>query len=293
MPLPITLPLVEKPKTVKDKAFIILSGKFPLSLMELTNEIKKQFTLEVSFQSVRKAVLQLVDEGVLLKEGKKFSLNRGWILSLIKFGNLLQRQYFTVQKEKAKIEVGPNMTIYTLPSLVDLDYVWNGVIKQALADPKAPKVITFKAVHFWFLIATLAQETKLMKEMLKKGIKLYYICYGNTALDKWTVEMYNNIGVKAVIQPKPKDFANGLNIGTYGNLLVQSQHPPRIAKKLAQLFHKCQRPEDASLAQITDVVTERADIQLQVLDDPLVSATVREDIKKQVLSHKNSAQMYL
>jgi len=286
MPLPITLPLVEKPKTVKDQVFTILSSKFPLSLIELANEIKRQFNKEPSFQSVRKAALQLTGEGVLLKEGKKFSFNRDWILSLIKFGNFLQKQYFTVHKEKAKVEVGPNMTVYTLPSLVDLDYVWNGVIRQALSDPKAPKVITFKAVHLWFLIATLAQETELMKEMIRKGIKIYYICYGNTPLDKWTVNMYNSIGVKIIIQPKPKDFDEGLNTGTYGNLLVQSKHPPEITKKLNNLFKKCKRPEDASLAQITDIVTEKAEIQLQVLDDPLVSATVREDIKKQVLSSR-------
>jgi hypothetical protein len=288
MGLPTALPLLEKPKTVKDKVFVILSGRFPLSLIELTNEVKRQYNVSVSFQAVRKAVLQLIDEGVLIKEKKKFSLDKEWILGFIRFGNLLQRQYFSVQKERTKVEIGDNMTIYTFQSLVDLDYVWNGLIRKASSEPKAPKVITFKAVHFWFLIATLAQETELMNELKKKGVRLYYVCYGDTALDKWTVSMYNRIGVKAVMRPKPKDFVDGLNIGTYGNVLIQSTHPPQIAKKIDDFFHRCKRVEDAALVNITDFVTEKGEIPLQVLDDPVVSASVRENTMSLVLSDKKN-----
>lgn len=98
--------------------------------------------------------------------------------------------------------------------------------------------------------------------------------------------MYHRIGVKAVMRPKPKDFVDDLNIGTYGDVLIQSTHPPQIAKKIDNFFHKCKRVEDATLVRITDVVTERGEIPLQVLDDPVVTASVREDVMRLVLSEK-------
>src|SRR3989344_4609206 len=260
MTLSITLPLLEKTSSVKDMAFSVLMHEFPLSLMKILNAVNKQYNKSFSFQAVRKAVLQLVEEGVLEKEGKEFSENKG-----------------------SKVQVSGNTTFYTLPTLVDLDYMWNGLIRQALNDQKTVKVITFKSVHFWFLIATLAQETELIKEMIKRGIKLYYICYGNTALDKWTVEMYNKIGVHIKLLPKPKNFTSGLNMGTYGNMLIQSQHPPELTKKIDAFFQKCKNPQDASLTDITELVTEKCEINLQALADPLVAETIRKDIIRQVL----------
>ena len=92
MSLPLTIPILNNPQSTKDRVFIILSKKYPLSLIELKNQIRKTFKTEVSFQSVRKATLQLVKEKVLVKEGKKFSFNKEWIVSFIKFGNILQKQ---------------------------------------------------------------------------------------------------------------------------------------------------------------------------------------------------------
>ncbi len=264
-------------------AFSVLMHEFPLSLMKILCAVNKQYNTSFSFQAVRKAVLQLVEEGVLEKEGKEFLVNKEWILKVIKFGNTLQRQYFTTEHKGSKVQIGGNTIVYTLPTLVDLDYIWNGLIRQALHDPKAEKVITFKATHFWFLIATLAQETELMKEMIKKGVKLYYICYGDTALDRWTVEMYNKMGVHIKLLSKPKNFTSGLNIGTYGDRLIQSQHPPELTKKIDAFFQKCKNPQDASLTDITELVTEKCKINLQVLGDSLVAETIRKDIMRQVL----------
>jgi len=284
MTLSLTIPLLEKPSSVKDMAFSILMHEFPLSLMKTLHAINKQYNRSFSFQAVRKAVLQLVEEGVLVKEGKEFSVNKEWIIKVIKFGNILQKQYFTTAHKGSKVQVGGNTTIYTLPTLLDLDYVWNGIIRQALSDPKAERIVTFKAVHFWFMIATLAQETELMKEMIKRGIKVYYICYGNTPLDQWTVDMYNQIGVHAKLMPKPKNFTPGLNIGTYGNVLIQSQYPPELTKRVDSFFQRCKHPQDASLTAITDLVTEKGEITLQVLHDQLVTETIRKDIMQQVLT---------
>ncbi len=282
MTLSITLPLLEKPSSVKDMAFSTLMHDFPLSLIKILHAVNKHYNKSVSFQAVRKAVLQLVNEGVLEKEGKEFLVSKEWILKVIKFGNVLQKQYFTTEHKGSKVQVGKNTTIYTLPALVDLDYMWNGIIKQALNDPKAEKIITFKSVHFWFLIATLAQETELMKELIRKGVKIYYICYGNTTLDKWTVKMYNNMGVHARLLPRPKNFTSGLNIGTYGDMLVQSQHPLELTKKIDSFFQRSNSIQDASLIDITDLVTEKGEITLQVLHDPLVAETMRNEIIRQV-----------
>jgi len=65
MSLEIVLPMGNK-GDVKDLVFTILTKEYPLKLIQLTNFIRKRYGKSVTFQAVRKAVLQLVSENILL-----------------------------------------------------------------------------------------------------------------------------------------------------------------------------------------------------------------------------------
>ncbi len=281
MPVTFTLPLEgENPTSVKDMVFSVLTREYPRSLIELLNTVKSQYAVSVSFQSVRKAVLQLVNARVLVKEGKKFAINREWILDATKFVGLLQKKYFSKPESKeTKIQVGPNVTVYTFSSLLDMDATWNDIMRQHFASkPEPPKFITFEAVHFWFVIVTLAQETELIKEMLGKGIKLYYACYGHTPLDTWTVKHYNDLGVTCKMLAKQKEFTEGHNIGVYGDLVIHTTHPKSTTEKMNRFFKKYKRIEEVRLSEITDIVSEEVNVKLTVIKDPLLAKTVRENV---------------
>lgn len=284
MPISFTLPLLEgKPISVRDRVFTVLTTKFPLSLIELLNEIKRQYRASVSFQAVRKAVLELVQAKVLIKEGKKFALSTDWIINLTRYAGMLHRQYFSSpgSKTRTKVDVGPNVTVYTFSRLLDMDFVWNSVIREHLASkPEPPKFITFEAAHFWFVVVTLAQETELLKEMMENGVKLYYLCYGGTPLDEWTVRHYNKIGVRCTSLPRPKGFVQGYNIGVYGDLVCYTTHPKEIADRMDALFKKYKRIEDVDLDELYAIVTMPSTIELTVIKNPVLARNVRESVLK-------------
>ena len=147
-----------------------------------------------------------------------------------------------------------------------------------MSEKKAPKIITFRAKHFWFILATLVQETELIKEMIKKKIKLYYVCYGTTPLDKWTVEMYKQIGIICVQKKQPKDFDDSLHIGTYGDHIIQSKHPKEITKAFEDFFRKNKTPQDTKLVKITEITTKKAEFKLQSIYSPTLAKSTREEI---------------
>ncbi len=281
MPVTFTLPLFEqKPSTVKDMVFSILMTDYPLSLIELLNHTKSRYGVSVTFQAVRDAVLQLIGAKVLLKEGKHYSINREWILEAHKFVDSLEKTYFKkTDSIKNKIEVGPNMSVYTFPNLLTMDRVWNDLITDNYAsNPEQPRVMTFEAMHFWWVIVSLSQETALMRETTGRGVKHYYICYGNTPLDTWAVKHYNEMGVKSVMLPIPKDFVVGNNVGAYGDVIMQTMYSPKTAEKLTSFFRRYKRIEDIKLAELIDIVNEKTDEQLSVIKDPLLAKTMRERV---------------
>ncbi len=274
--IPNAFPAPSEPSTTKDRIAAILSAKHPLSLIELQHALVARFSVSVSFQAVRKAVLSLVSEGVLAKEGRKFSFSREWILSLSKYAETLQRSYFA--KGEADIGMGKDITEYRVTTLVDLDYLWNGAIKQAFADPYAPKEITFAAEHFWFLIATLAQESGLMRELAAKGVTLHYVCYGKTALDRWTVQLYRELGVQCVQASRPVTFSSGLTIGSYGDFIIQCQYPPTIFSRIDTFFSRHKTTADMPLAEISAIVTAEDSFTLQVIHNPVLASGMRKDV---------------
>ena len=68
--------LGEESKNVKDLVFTILSHEQPLSIIQLTNKIKKQYRVNITYQAVRKAVDMLVEKEALTKKGKVYSINK-------------------------------------------------------------------------------------------------------------------------------------------------------------------------------------------------------------------------
>jgi len=77
----LTIPL-GKDDNVKNLVFSILANEYPLKIIEITNLIRKRYGKTVSFQAVRKSLFELIEEGIIIKDQKSFSLNKNWILLL-------------------------------------------------------------------------------------------------------------------------------------------------------------------------------------------------------------------
>ncbi len=80
-------------KSTKDSVILLLSHEFPLSANQVYSRLRKQFALSVSYQAVHKVLTQLLEEKVLVKEGKNYFLSKQWISSIKKFGLNLDSQY--------------------------------------------------------------------------------------------------------------------------------------------------------------------------------------------------------
>jgi len=280
MTISFTLPLLEqKPSTTQDMVFTVLTNTYPLSLIELQHALRKQYSKVISFQSVRKATLRLQAAGVLVKEGKKFSINKQWIRGLLNFGNSLQHQYLTKSKE-SKLAVGPNMSVYSLNSMTEIDLIWNDLIQDLFKDPKQPKYQVFSGMHFWFVLVNLAPETELVRQLRKHGVQVYMTCYGNTPIDKWTVRYYNDNGCHSILAPLPKDHSLGLAIGAFGDYIMQVQYPDELAQKLDGFFKKYTRIEDAKVAELAEITSEKVNLQLTVIKDPVLARNFRENALK-------------
>ncbi|MCK5025324.1 MAG: hypothetical protein KAS15_01945, partial [Nanoarchaeota archaeon] len=257
-----------KKEGVKDLVFTILSKEFPLRIIQLTNFIKKRYGKSVTFQAVRKAVLELTSEGVLTKREDKFSINQKWVLET---KTMLSELFDDLNKNlttpKDVHSVSEEVSVFTFHSLNELMKFWQDLIDDWFANFKKGDyhINCYQAAHAWEGLLHLDKEKELMGQLKKKGILSYILSKGNTPLDRNIRKFYKSVGIKVSINSSMSSFDKSYYVGTYGDLVVQTQYPEEIVKDLDCFFRKNKTIKDFDLKELSDIVNRKVAIKLTVI----------------------------
>jgi len=90
---------------VKDAVVNVLRSEWPLSLKEIYFATVKQHCLNVSYQAVHKALKQLIESRIVVKQGRKYYLNIKWIRQGRGFYENLEKAYDRPVKEEVPCRI--------------------------------------------------------------------------------------------------------------------------------------------------------------------------------------------
>jgi len=283
MSLNITLPF-GKEDTIKNLVFTILSKEYPLKIIELTNFIRKRYGKAVTFQAVRKALLELVENEVLIKNKTEFSINKEWV---IKSKSVIDELYLTINQEritpKGIDSIKGEVSVFTFNSLNEMMKFWEEIIDDWYKDFKRgnPNINCWQGAHGWEAILHLDTEKKIMGQLKKKGIISYAVSTGSTPLDKNLWKFYKKIGLKVRLYPSSKLIDRTYYVGTYGETIVQAQLPDKIVEKLENFFKKNKNLENLDLDELAEIVNSRQKIKLTVIKNLGMAKQINKSILSQ------------
>ena len=277
----------EESKNVKDLVFSILAAEYPLSIMELTNRIQRNYNVSVTYQAVRKAIEGLHKQGVLLKQGKRYSIDKDWIFRLRSFFDQLLTKYdegrsaqeFTMEPGKE------NYAVYTLPSLFELDVFWGDVLWH-LTDHLKPEenrnTIYLDYYAYWMLI-NLGRETKLVEHCMKKKVKIHMALFSDLPLNRWAMKIYSDMGYRMKLV-HDRAFDEYLAVNILGDTVIQVKYPKEIIKKVRGFFEKYSTTQDMSMKEMTEIAHSPCEIKLIVFRNPTIARNLRETYLKKYFS---------
>jgi hypothetical protein len=274
-----------KKDNVKNLVFSILTKEYPLKIIELTNFIKKRYGKSVTFQAVRKAILELVEDSVLVKEGKEFSINKQWVLETKK---TLDTLYSDLNKERTRARgvesIKGEVSVFTFGSLNEMMRFWQELIDDWFNNFKKGdyNLNCYQAAHTWEGLLHLDREKKLMGQLKKKGIISHILSTGNTPLDKNIRKFYESIGVKTYISPSISTFDKSYYVGTYGDLIIQAQYPEKLVAALERFFKKNKSIEELNLKELSDIVNKKTEIKLTVIKNLSMAKQINKSIISQM-----------
>ncbi len=283
MSLEISLPLRTNNNT-KSLVFTILTKESPLKIINLTNHIRKRYGKSITFQAVRKAILELVEEGVLTQKGKEFYINKQWVKQA---KQTIDKLYEDVNRSKEipkGIEsIGEEVSVFTFDSINQLMKFWQDLIDNWFIHFKKgdPKINCYQAPHAWEGLLHLDKEKDIMSQLKKKGIKSIILTTGNTPLDKKIAKFYKSIGVNTHISPSTSNFDKSYYVGTYGSLIVQTNYPKKLVKLLDTFFKKNKSLKDFNLKELSDIVNKKIKVKLTVIKNLEMAKQINKSIINQ------------
>ena len=284
MALRITLPF-GKEDNIKNLVFSILTKEHPLKIIDLTNFIRKRYGKSVTFQAVRKAILQLVDEGVLLNEDNKFSINKEWVISSKKQLDLL---YEELTKEKINPKsidsIKGEVSVFIFDSLNKMMKFWEEIIEDWFENFKEgdANINCYQGAHGWEGLLHPDRERSMMGRLKERGIKSYVLSIGNTPLDRYIWKFYKRIGLKIAFSPSLSSFDKTYYVATYGETIVQVHYPTEIVDDLEKFFKKNKTIEDLDLGELSEIVNRKQEIKLTVIKNLAMTKQINKSIISQV-----------
>jgi hypothetical protein len=282
MTLRTVLPFGDK-DSVKNLVFSILTKEYPLKLIDLTNYIRKRYGKSVTFQAVRKATLSLVDDEVLVRDRNEFSINRDWVAEA---KATLEKLHADLQQKRTPAQVdsvGGDVTVFTFSSVAKMMRFWQDIVDEWYRKfkPNDLKINCYQGAHYWEALLYPDTERKVWEQLKKKGITSYTLSTGNTPLDRSTDRFYRSVGLHTRIVPAQSTFDHTYYVGTYGQLVLQTQYPKDIAKDIEKFFRKNKRIEDLDLRELSAIVHRACTVKLTVIKNFAMAQQINKSIMDQ------------
>jgi len=219
----------------------------------------------------------------LVKEKKKYSINKEWLINLKTTTDKLLTNYEKKQEVKtfdAKMATEQYAT-YTFTNLIDCDNFWDELLfylAEHIKNDEHHSFLVHSHYNWWFLI-NLGQETKLHSYLVKKKFNTHFLIIGNSSPNRWARDLYKSIGVKSrIIEDKKVDEAMTLNV--IGDTVIQTYYPKVIIEMLREIYENYVKTQDIPLKVITKLANEPCEIKLNVFKNREIADSLREKYLK-------------
>jgi hypothetical protein len=282
MALQITLPFGKKDNT-KNLIFSILIYDHPLKIIEITNLLHKRYGKSVTFQTVREAVLELVQEQVLTRTNKEFQINKAWIKDSITVLNDINA-IINKQKSRKMDSLGGDVTVVEFDSLAELMKYSEEFIDDWYRNFKKGDhpVNCYQGEHYWEALLYPDKEQEIINKLKKKGIKSYSLMTSNTVLDRNIEKFYRTMRLNVVNRPSTSRFDRSYYVATYSDIIAETRYPEELVHALDKFFKKNKKLEDLDLHELSSIVNKKIRMKITIIKNLEMAKQINNSIIAQI-----------
>ncbi len=277
------------PGSHSTKSFIIetLSTEWPLSCRKIYNRLSHTHNLNITYQAVHKAVLQMLEQGILTKAGRDYSLNLDWVNKLGRFSKDVEDAYLGARHAFPQLK-GDVAQMDFDKGYDAVKYLLETFMAGRFINLNSEKIaIVAKVQHMWNPFVLVPMDFGKMKEMAFK-IDARIACRGDTQLDRVMARFYGVFNVKTAMGVEGPDTPEIIVIG---DTVIQIFNPPEMRKKIADLYEKTKSLLSLEIVKtFSDVAFKEMKVTVLINRNPVAAKTIRDEVNSKFLAPKKPAK---
>ncbi|MFH1586658.1 MAG: hypothetical protein ABID38_02280 [Candidatus Diapherotrites archaeon] len=270
MTINITLPEM-KSASNKDKIISILSRKWPLTTKEIYNALQREYGVEISYQAVHKIIVQLQNEGVMVKNGKDLEINKEWIKSVNKFGNELE-QIYSNPKSKINFENSRPLNLKFNKFMELARFLVNDFFIQ-FPNPEKKNAVCFMR-HAFGAIGASDVEHDNFKKMFSY-CNHYGINAKDTFLDNWNANYLAKLGKKSTTGTK---FSCKEDTFIQGDYIGETYYEMGFITDVDNYYSSIKNAKDISVEEYFEkILNKPTEINVILTKNPYLADKLRQE----------------
>jgi len=181
-------------REVDDAIIKIVAENGFLTVFELHNELWDM----ISLPQLYKKIQSFVDNHILVKESKKISLNKKWILEYINLWKTIESTYLNKSIDISWLEEW-KLRKYTAWSLYELDGIWASLLAELNIYYEYDKVNYSYDSHAYHIIGMRKVNEELFDNIWKRNATTFYLLWNDTMLDQYWVSLLTQLSNTIVL----------------------------------------------------------------------------------------------
>ncbi|MDP2924905.1 MAG: hypothetical protein Q8N99_00885 [Nanoarchaeota archaeon] len=265
-----------RPENTKDAVISILTLEWPLTLREIYYKIKKHYGYSSTYQSVFKAVKELLKVNILKEHYKRYEINIDWIKRLQSFTDIVETNYFA--KERLRNLSGINdskrsedLIILNFETIFDAEKYLYYFMKNELFKKKG-STVCFQFNYEWRPLYYFRAEYNYYKRLLEKGHKFYFSCFGTSNIEKESKEFYRSLGIK--YKTIKKSYSNDTLV--FEDYFIQIFIPEELKNKM-----KAHLEKNNKMGLLQEVLEKKSSIKVIINKDKELANELKNKITKE------------
>jgi len=234
----------------RDAIVNVLSFQWPQSINSILSNVNKNYSLDVSYQAIHKTLQELMQQNVVVKEGKNYLLSSEWIKQLKNFSISLEKNYLL--NKNAFLNIGPMQSAsFKLETVAEVDDFLFQLFEFHKSNEK--EILVAHWHHLWWPLFYSGEEYQELKNIALNS-KGYILCNGNSSIDKWCANFYRKLGFGV----KTNALYNQSNdLFVYKDVVVSVYYPLKVQKKIKETYASFKRVEEIPLADSARCLSQR------------------------------------
>lgn len=268
MTVPFFLPNLKK-RSTKDYIIEILAEERALTNQVIYNQLRKRYGISKSYQTIRQALVELTEAGVLEKKKKEYSISVQWIKTSEEFITFLRKKY--IDKKDVKI-IDKNTKEVNLESLYDLGHFVLYGFREHFFDMEQEKDLYMFVHHLWFPFLD-KNKRDLLKDFFSRNKNTIYV-KNSYFLDRILAMFYRRYG-KVTLNVKCDKF---FDIIIQGNCIAKIYIPKKLRERMDKLY-RFRNLSFAVIDELSDMTFANYHIRVLITRDKDMVQEIKEKLK--------------